>query len=209
MSEHTVRDGLTPAMVGGAIAVGLVVGYTAAVSPVVHSPSQVAYPLVWLGVSGLALDRYVRPALGDVSLPAMGAGLGYALALQYTAGLLGPAVGGPSTTIHLALPGWGPAVVYTGSLVFVRLIPFLTIGYLSLGALAAVTVDRTWSASGPGLLGLFACVSCTAPLIAGVAGSLGAGTVATTVSHAQYPLATAAFLVSVGGFAWLLSATER
>ena len=209
MSAHTVREELPSGLVVAAIGVGLVVGYTAAVDPVVRTPAQVAYPLVWIVVSGAALTRYVVPAVASSSLPALAVGGGYALVLQYTAGLLAPGSAPASTSVHLALPGWGPAVVHTGSLVSVRLIPFLTIGYLTLGALAAVALDRTWSASGPGVLGLFACVSCTAPLIAGVAVSLGAGTVATTVSHAQYPLATGAFLVSVGGFAWLLPAAER
>jgi hypothetical protein len=205
---RSVREALRPGLVAAAIGVGLLVGYTAAVDPVVRSPPQVAYPLVWLLASGAALKRYVVPALASASLPALAVGSGYALALQYTAGLLGPASAPSSTSVHLALPGWGPALVHTGPLVSVSVIPFLTVGYLTLGALAAVAVDRTWSASGPGLLGLFACVSCTAPLIGAVAGSLGAGTVAATVSHAQYPLATGAFLLSVGGFAWLLPVAE-
>jgi len=209
MSVRGVRNGLRPGRVLAAVGVGLLVGYTVAVEPVVHSPAQVAYPLVWILVSGAALKRYVAPALGSPSLPAVAVGVGYAVALQYTAGLLGPASTPPSTSVHLALPGWGPAVVYVGSLLSISVIPFLTIGYVTLGALATVAVDRTWSASGPGVVGLFACVSCTAPLIAAVAGSLGAGTVATTVSHAQYPLATGAFLLSVGGFAWLLPAAKR
>ena len=208
MSAHSVRKSVPVGPIAAAVGVGLTLGYAAAVDPIVRSPAQVAYPLVWVLASGAALKRYVGPALASASLPALAVGSGYALALQYTAGLLGPASAPSSTSVHLALPGWGPALVHTGPLVSVRLIPFLTIGYLTLGALAAVAVDRTWSASGPGLVGLFACVSCTAPLIAAVAGSLGAGTVATTVSHAQYPLATAAFLLSVGGFAWLLPAAE-
>jgi len=209
MSTHTVREGLPSGLIVAAAGVGVLVGYTAAVDPVVRSPAQVTYPLVWVLASGAALKRYVVPAIASSSRPALAVGGGYALVLQYTAGLLGPGAAPSSTSVHLALPGWGPAVVHTGSLVSVRLIPFLTIGYLTLGALAAVALDRTWSASGPGVVGLFACVSCTAPLIAGVAGSLGAGTVATTVSHAQYPLATGAFLVSVAGFAWLLPVAER
>jgi hypothetical protein len=209
MSVRTIREGLRPDLVAAAIGVGLLVGYTAAADPVVRSPAQVAYPLVWLLVSGAALKRYVVPALAAAALPAIAVGGGYALVLQYTAGLIGPASAPPSTSVHLALPGWGPAVVYVGPLVSISVIPFLTVGYVTLGALAAVAVARTWSASGPGVLGLFACVSCTAPLIAGVAGSLGAGAVATTVSHAQYPLATGAFLLSVGGFAWLLPVAER
>jgi hypothetical protein len=67
---------------------------------------------------------------------------------------------------------------------------------VTLGALAATAVQSLFRTTAAGLVGLFACVSCTAPLVAGLAGSLGAGAVAGSLSSAQYPLATVAFLAS-------------
>jgi hypothetical protein len=175
----------------------MVVGYTLAVDPVVHSLSQVLYPLVWVTASLTAL-WLVRDHLTDFGPVAIAAGVGYTLLLLWTAGLLGTPAGPSGVSVHFALPGWGPAMVYTGSVLTVIVVPFLLAGYATLGVLAASAIQATLQTTAAGLLGLFACVSCTAPLLAGLAGSLGAGSVATTISTAQYPLATAAFLLSAG-----------
>ncbi len=185
--------------------VGMVIGYGLAVDPVVHSAEQVLYPLLWLVASAIALRYLVAPQLGSLSLRSAAAGVSYALVLLSIAGLVGPASGHQGLSVHLGIPGWGPAVFYTGPLLSVSIIPFLTVGYLTLGLLVAVTIDRSWKASGAGLLGVFACVGCSAPLLAGVAGSVGAGSLSATLSQAQYPIATAAFLLSIAGLGLALS----
>lgn len=180
-----------------AAAVGATLGYGLAVDPVVHSPAQLVYPVVW-SVAGVTALLTVRRSLGRVRPLAGLVGAGYTLVLLWTAGLLSAPVGPPRLTLHLAMPGWGPALAYTGPFVSFRFIPFLVFGYATLGVLVALAVHQTLRATAAGFLGLFACVSCTAPLLAGIAGSLGAGSLSATLSHAQYPLATVAFLVSAG-----------
>ena len=76
MSTHTVREGLPSGLIVAAAGVGVLVGYTAAVDPVVRTPAQVAYPLVWVLASGAALKRYVVPAIASSSLPAVAVGGG-------------------------------------------------------------------------------------------------------------------------------------
>jgi hypothetical protein len=185
-----------------AAVVGTAIGYGLAVEPVIYSPAQLAYPILWLSGSVAALwlvwgsIRAVRPL-------AVAVGVGYTGLLLWTAGLLSSAVGPASLSVHLAMPGWGPAVVYTGPVVTLRLVPFLIVGYATLGALVAVAVDRTLQTTAAGLFGLFSCVSCSAPLFAGLAGSLGAGSLSATLTHAQYPVATVAFFLSLGALTWL------
>jgi hypothetical protein len=186
-----------------AVAVGMTIGYGLAVDPVIHSPAQLAYPAVWLAVSAAAL-WVVRDAVGSVRPLSAAVGVGYTALLLWTAGLLSSAVGETGLAVHLAMPGWGPAVVYTGPLVTLRLVPFLVVGYATLGALAALALDQTLRTTAAGALGFFACVSCSAPLFAGIAGSLGAGSLSATLSQAQYPVATAAFVLSVGLLTWLV-----
>lgn len=174
----------------------MTLGYTAAVDPVVHSLDQVLYPIIWVGISVGALwllPQTARQSLGGGSILV---GVGYMLVLLWTAGLVTSPAGSPGLSVHLGLPGWGPAVVYTADFLTVIVVPFLIVGYATLGVLAAVAFQTSWGAAGPGLIGLFACVSCSAPLLAAVAGSVGAGSVAAALTTAQYPVATAIFAVS-------------
>lgn len=194
--------------VGVAVAVGAALGYALAVDPVVRSPAQVAYPLVWLAVSAVGLGFAVDAGVRTRPVRALAVGGGYAVVLLWTAGLLAPAASQPALSVHLGLPGWGPAVHYVGPFVSLTVVPFLVVGYATLGLLAAVAVDRTWNSAVPGGVGLLACVSCTAPVLAGLLGTLGASSLAATLTSAQYPLATAAFLLAVGGFVAVLRRTD-
>ncbi|WP_340100700.1 DUF7546 family protein [Salinibaculum salinum] len=202
MAGHATEPMVPRLWVAAATAVGVVLGYTLAVDPVVHSLSQVVYPVVWLAAS-LTVLWLVRERLADLSPVPLAVGAGYTLVLLWTAGLLGSPAGPAGLFVHFGMPGWGPAVVYTGSFLTVTVVPFLVVGYATLGVLAASALQATLQTTAAGVLGLFACVSCTAPLLAGLAGSLGAGSVAATISTAQYPLATAAFLLSAGALAVL------
>jgi hypothetical protein len=206
MSGHATERMNPRVWVAAATVVGAVIGYTLAVDPVVQSASQLLYPFVWLAASGTSLwlvrDRLPTPSPLSVAVAG-----GYTLVLLWTAGLVQSPIGSTGVSVHLALPGWGPALVYTGSFVTVMVVPFLVIGYATLGVLAASALHATLETTAASVLGLFACVSCTAPLLAGIAGSLGAGSVAAAVSTAQYPLATAAFLLSAGALVVLARRT--
>ncbi|MFC4406364.1 DUF7546 family protein [Haloarchaeobius iranensis] len=207
MSVVDGRPRLPLSWVALAVVAGVTVGYWLAVDPVVQSAAQVGYPLLWLAASAVGVRVAVDAGVRSLSpLPALG-GAAYTVALLWTAGLLAPAASAPELSVHLAIPGWGPAVHYVGPVVALTVVPFLVGGYATLGLLAAVAVDRSWNATMPGAVGLLACVSCTAPLVATLAGSLGAGSLAATLSTAQYPVATAAFLLSIGGFAAVLRRT--
>ena len=186
-----------------AVVAGVTIGYALAADPIVHSPAQLLYPSVWLGASAIALWR-VRYALDFVRPAAVAVGIGYTGVLLWLAGLLSSAAGPVGLSVHLAMPGWGPAVIYTGPLVTLRFVPFLVVGYATLGVLFALAVDQTRRSTAAGIVGLFACVSCSAPLFAGIAGSLGVTSLSATLSHAQYPIATAAFVLSGGLLTWFV-----
>lgn len=203
MSSETVSRALPVDLVALAVAVGAVIGYTLAVGPVIRSPAQLVYPLVWLAASAIAVWT-VRDQLRRLGPVALTGGLAYTLVLCWTAGLLAPGTGTGEVAVHFALPGWGPAVFYSGSVVTVLVVPFLVVGYVTLGLLGAGALRVTLQSVPAGAVGLLACVSCTAPLLAGLAGSLGAGSLASAVSTAQYPLATAAFLLSAAGLTLLV-----
>jgi hypothetical protein len=205
MSLPSARPAVSRGHLLAAVAVGLVVGYVAAVGPVVTTPEQVLYPTLWLGVSIATLWR-LRAQVAGLGARSLTVALAYTVVLLWVAGLLGPATGPAGLRIHLGIPGWGPAVAYTGTGVTVVLVPFLLVGYATLGLLAAVAIRHTVRAGAAGLLGLFACVSCTAPLLAGLAGVLGAGSLAATLTGAGYPVGTAAFVLSVGAFVVLVPA---
>ena len=197
MSGYATDVELPRLWVGLAVLAGMLIGYTLAVQPVVQSVEQALYPVVWVAVSGVALWA-VRDRLTNLTPPALAVGGGYTLVLLWTAGLLGQSHAATGLEIHFGLPGWSPTLVYSGTLVSVTVVPFLLVGYATLGLLAASALQATLGVTAAGVVGLFACVSCTAPLLASLAGSLGAGSLAASFSTAQYPLATAAFLLSAG-----------
>ncbi|WP_435179378.1 DUF7546 family protein [Halorussus sp. AFM4] len=164
------------------------------------------FPFVWLNVSAWALvrtdpdarsrrDRYVAAAIA----------VGYFALLTYVGGLI--SLGG-----HHALgwrvawlpPGWGPALLYTGSAVELSLMPYKLVGYLTLAYLVYDTVLETAGSAVSGLLGLVSCVSCTWPVVASLAAGLaGSGTaVAAAASEWSYTLGTAAFVLTVALLRW-------
>lgn len=84
------------------------------------------------------------------------------------------------------------------------LLPFKLVGYLALAYLVYVTVlDATGGVLG-GVLGLFSCVSCTLPVIAGVLSGFvgGAGAVATAAYAQSYALSTAVFVLTIALLVW-------
>ncbi|MFB6297646.1 MAG: hypothetical protein ABEH56_03915 [Salinirussus sp.] len=190
-----------------AVGIGALAGYSAAVGPTVRSLGQVIYPVVWTAGTVVAVVL-ARSRLDSLTGGTAAVGGLYTLFLCWSAGLIrltGPGAGPPALSIHLGLPGWGPAVVYSGPGVSVTAIPFLLAGYLALGLLAAVVLAGAGLPGRggglvAGLAGLCSCVSCGAPAVAGVAAAAGLGSAHTVLAGANYPVATVAFLLAVAGF---------
>ncbi|UPV73466.1 hypothetical protein M0R89_13045 [Halorussus limi] len=164
------------------------------------------FPYVWLNLSVWALVR-TTPSADSPRSRYIGAtiAVGYFLLLAYVGGLLAP--GG-----HHALgwrvawlpPGWGPALLYTGTAVKISLFPYKLVGYLTLAYLVYDTVLETAGSAVSGLLGLVSCVSCTWPVVATLAAGLaGSGTaVAAAASEWSYTLGTLAFAATVVLLRW-------
>ncbi|WP_158057388.1 DUF7546 family protein [Halorussus halophilus] len=167
------------------------------------------YPFVWLNVGIWAIvktkpvanserDRYVGVAVAT----------GYFLVLAYFGGLLGPGVPHPEHALGWRIawlpPGWGPAVLYTGGVAKLALMPYKVVGYVALAYLVYATVLDAAGSAISGILGLLSCVSCTWPIVATlVTGVAGSGTaVAVAATEWSYTLGTVVFVVTVGLLYW-------
>lgn len=174
------------------------------------------YPFVWLNLGLWALVRTEPPAASRRKrYVAVAAAAAYFLVLAYAGGMVGPPHShgpgvehdhGLSLTVRIASipPGWGPVVALEGSFGFVQLMPYQVVGYLALAYLLYVTVLDATTAAVSGVVGLFTCVGCSAPLllalVSGVGGS--AAGVAAVMYDQPYGIATLAFVVTVALLAW-------
>ncbi|QGN07297.1 hypothetical protein Hrd1104_08255 [Halorhabdus sp. CBA1104] len=165
------------------------------------------YPFVWINVSLWALVR-VRPPTAPRRRQLLAGTLaaGYFLVLAFLGGLVSLAgSGGVSVSITaLSLPpGWGPALSIDAFGVLVTLLPFKTIGYITLSYLVYTTVVE---AAGmlPAVLGLFSCVSCVwAAVVLPLTGAIGGtSAIAGFVYAGGYDLSTAIFVLAVALLAW-------
>ncbi|UPV99511.1 hypothetical protein M0R88_13410 [Halorussus gelatinilyticus] len=176
------------------------------------------FPFVWINLSVWALAR-TTPEADSRRTRLVGAAIavGYLVLLAYVGGLLKPGLlfhghgGGAGGHTHLTgfrvawlPPGWGPALLYSGGLVQLTLMPYKVVGYVTLAYLVYATVLETAGSAVSGLLGLVSCVSCTWPVIATLAAGLaGSGTaVAAAASEWSYTLGTLAFAVTVVLLRW-------
>jgi hypothetical protein len=174
-------------------------------------PRYLLYPFVWVNAGLWGVWRVgTVGATGRRRRLAAGVGLAYLLVLVAVDGTLGPASGAASgLRVAWLPPGWGPALLYRGSVLDLTLFPFKAVGYASLAYLVAATVVPATRTALGGLVGLFSCTSCTLPVaaavVSGVAG--GSGVLAAGSSLAwSYDLSTAVFVVSV---ALLVAGCER
>jgi hypothetical protein len=187
----------------------LVVSYLVGLDVQVRDWTLFVVPFVWINVG---LWAVVRTTVGATTTRARRIGVvvagGYFLLLAYFGGLIGPAAGGPVTSFSVELwdipPGWSPALLYNGAAVTVAVVPYKLIGYLSLAYLVYATVVDASSAVVGGVVGLFSCVSCSFPILAGVAtGIVGSGSaLAGLATQSGYLLSTAVFVVTVGLLYW-------
>jgi hypothetical protein len=169
------------------------------------------YPFVWVNVGVLAvLASSVSGGTGTGSdvgalarrLAALVA-CGYFLLLGFLDGSL--ALSGSATGFHLLWlpPGWGPAPVYDGAAVTVRLFPYRVVGYAALSYLVYAALVESSRAALSGLVGLVSCVSCTLPVAAALLSGLVGGTAGLAAATAwSYDLSTAVFVASVALLYW-------
>jgi hypothetical protein len=191
------------ALLNGELA--LVLLYFAISSSVPTDPVFLAYPFVWINA---ALWGVSRVGLPDASRRqyalAATVGTAYFLLLGGVGGLYMFHGADLGARIAWLSPGWGPALLYSGSALTVSLLPFKVIGYAALAYLVAVTVLDAARTGLAGLLGVFSCVSCTWPVAAtlftGVFG--GASAVTSVAQNEPYALSTVVFVSSVLLLAW-------
>ena len=201
---------------GALIANTLLVGtllYVLFTSAAIDPPRYTLYGLLWVGVGLAVLSReatVARSASVRAHRVAAGVAVAYLGALALAGGVVVPG-GVPGAVadgwfVRTLPPGWGPALVYGGEAVALVLMPARVAGYLALAALVRGSVlDAAGLRSGvPGLLALFSCVSCSLPILAGVAALVfGAGSaLAATTTGLSYDISTLVFLVTVGLLYW-------
>lgn len=179
----------------------------------VTDPLILVYPLVWINVGLWAIWRTEPPDAGGRRRLAVAA-----LAAAYL-GVLA-AVGGVIDLSHLAHghghpprlrvaystlpPGFGPALLYSGTAVSLNLLPYQVVGYLALAYLVYATVLEATGTALSGVLGLFTCVSCTWPVLGTViAGVFGGGSAVYAVALSRsYLLSTLVFVSAVALLRW-------
>jgi hypothetical protein len=183
----------------------LVLLYFAVSSSVATDWVSLAYPLVWINAAVWAVTRVGLPDASRRQYAlAAAVGAAYFLLLGGVGGLYMLHGHGLGARVAWLSPGWGPALLYSGSAVTVSLLPFKVVGYGALAYLVAVTVLDAARTGVAGFLGLFSCVSCTWPVTATlVTGAFGsASAVASLAQNEPYALSTAVFVSSVVLLAW-------
>lgn len=186
----------------------LVAGYVVGLDVQVRDWTLFVVPFVWINVALWALVRTTpSPASARKRRLALAVAGGYFLVLAYAGGLVGPAHG-HATSFSVELwdipPGWSPAVLYNGSVLSLALLPYKVVGYLALAYLVYATAVDASNALVGGVVGLLSCVSCSFPIIAGIAtGIVGSGgALAVVATESGYLLSTVVFVVTVALLYW-------
>ena len=184
------------------VELALVVAYFAFTNAALVSPLFTLYGLVWVNVALAVFARYDPPAVdAGTRARAAAVAVGYAAVLAYVGGVVGPATEVTPAGVGVALlpPGWGPALTYGGSVVAAVFMPAKVLGYAALAYLLYGAVAEASGTGVAGVLGLFSCVSCSFPVVAGAAAALfgGGGAVAAAAAGLGYGASTAVFLVTV------------
>ncbi len=172
--------------------------YLSVQQPTLTDSRVLVYPVVWITAS-VAVAVWVSRTVRVRPRRWLGAvvGVGYTVALLWLSGTVGASAGLPTSQLELALPGWGPILLYDNGLVSLSVVPFKLVAYLSLGYIVAVLVAAAGSAR-TAALGMASCVSCAAPLLLAVAGLFGGTQASTMVASAGYDLATVVLLATFG-----------
>jgi hypothetical protein len=188
----------------------LVAAYFADASRGVLAPRYVLYPFVWIDAAVLAVLVVDRPrATGRRRLLGAAVAVGYLALVATLDGTVGPGTGSGTLSVLSLPPGWGPALLYDGT-VRLSLLPFKLVGYLALAYLVyGLVAEAAGSGVVGGAVGLLSCVSCTLPVAAALLSGVVGGTVGLTATSAwSYDLSTLAYVVSVGLLAWRPTVAE-
>lgn len=186
----------------------LVAGYVVGLDVRVRDWTLFVVPFVWINVALWALVRTTpSPTSARNRRLALAVAGGYFLLLAYFGGLVAPGHG-QATTFSVELwdipPGWSPAVLYNGSVLSLALLPYKVVGYLALAYLVYATAVDASNALVGGVVGLFSCVSCSFPIVAGiVTGIVGSGgAFAVMATESGYLLSTVVFVATVALLYW-------
>ena len=186
-----------------AVVVYLLLGDVALVDP-----RYTLYGLVWVNAGLWALwATDVPDAPRETKRRAAAVAVAYFGVLAVTGGMVTQSMPGGGTvgwSVSWLPPGWGPALLYGGSLFNLVLMPARVVGYVALAYLVYATVVDAAGAGVAGLLGLLSCVSCSWPVLAGIAASVfgGSSALAASTLSLSYDLSTLVFLVTVGLLYW-------
>ncbi|MFB6255003.1 MAG: ABC transporter ATP-binding protein [Halobacteriaceae archaeon] len=166
-----------------------------------------AYPFIWINVSLWALTRVSVPDISQFrGIIAGGIAIIYFFILGAVGGLY--SLGGNGLGLRIVLfdipPGWGPALLYSGTWITVSLLPFKLIGYATLAFLVFVTIGNTPRSALSGVIGFFSCISCTWPVVAMVITSLfgSASIIASVAMDQTYALSTSIFVIAILLLTW-------
>lgn len=165
------------------------------------APRYTLYPFVWINVGAWVVLRRPTVAASQRRRVAAGAvAVGYFAVLAVAGGLVG--LGGMDMPARIAWlsPGWGPAVMYTNTVVDISIIPFEVIGYAALAVLVYTVVLAGARSALAGVLGVATCVGCAWPFGAALVAALGGvgSPLTTTVPGVAYDLSTVLFVVTAG-----------
>lgn len=184
-----------------------VVSYFLFTDASITEPRYVVYGLVWLNVAGLVLWHVDPPSASfRERRRAVAVAAAYFGLLAIAGGMINP--GSPEYELGYRIamlpPGWGPAFAFASPTVRIIVMPAYLFGYVALSYLVYDTVLATSRSAVAGVLGLFSCVSCTWPIVAGVASTiLGGGTILTASAlDGSYDLSTLVFLLTVVLLYW-------
>ncbi|UIO99492.1 hypothetical protein Hbl1158_13325 [Halobaculum sp. CBA1158] len=184
-----------------------VLAYFALTNASLSSPLFTLYGLLWVNLALVVFARYRPAAAGRrTRRRALAVVAGYLALLAVLGGVVG--VAPPRTTpgVELALlpPGWGPALVVNVGVAAAVLMPAKVLGYLALAYLLYGALVDAAGAGIAGVLGLFSCVSCSLPLLAGAVAAIagGGGFVASAAAGLGYGPSTLVFAVTVALLWW-------
>lgn len=201
----TTRRLLIIFLVGNA-ELAVVAGYELLARSTVVDPFAVLVPWIWINaaIGGVAWGPRAGRRRTVVAVAA-----GYGLVLAVFGGVIGPGESG-GLAVHWIAPGYGPAVLYTGEPLAVRVIPYRVIGYAALALLVGRAVADASVTGLSGVLGILTCISCSWPILAAMLATLGGSTAGLAALTTPW-FGTAAFLIAVALLTWRpsIGATSR
>jgi len=181
--------------------------YVLVTSATLDALRLVGYALIWINVATwVVVNSRPQAASTRVRRRAVGLAVGYFGLLAFAGGLIGVGIGDAATGFRIAYlpPGYGPAMLYSGALITINLLPIYVIGYAALAYLVYVTVLDAAGSAAAGILGLFSCVSCSWPIVVSLASAAtgGGSILVASALQVSYGLSTAVFVLTAALLYW-------